>query len=203
MNAAGDPCPYLCTAPSGLGVRSSRSAPMLRSPLSALGSAPGAPRWPLPVMSRSQPDLLARLPLPGPSDLVPDRRAAPAGELRCPAGRTFSAQVGAHPAHSRTPPGSAFPSGPLGRREGTRPRRAHTLRGRLRGGAGSGEPTRAILPAAGMPAHCPEEETEAGGRDVPRAPPASRASAPLPLAFLEGQLGEKGGDNLALPPRLP
>lgn len=162
VHAAGDPRPYLCTAPSGLGVR---SWPLgSDAALSALGSAPGAPRWPLPVMSRSQPDLQARLPLPGPSDFVPVRRAAPAGELRCPAGRTFGARVRAHPAHSRTPPGSAFPSGPLGRREGTRPRRAHTLRGRLRGGAGSSEPTRAIFPTAGMPAHCPEEETEAWAR---------------------------------------
>lgn len=56
------------------------SALALRSRLSA--PRPGRPRWPLPVRSRSRPDLLARPPRPGPSDPVPARSAAHAGELR-------------------------------------------------------------------------------------------------------------------------
>lgn len=63
--------------------RGVRSRPLgSRAALSALGSAPRPPRWPLPVRSRSPPDLLARRQRPGLSDPVPARRTAPAGELR-------------------------------------------------------------------------------------------------------------------------
>lgn len=99
--------------------RLGRSAPRARSP-------PGAPRSPLPVMSRSRPNLPARLPLPAPSDPVRARPAAPAGELRGRPGRTFRAQVRPHRAPSPPLAGSAFPARPLGRWVGTRPRRAHT-----------------------------------------------------------------------------
>ena len=63
----------------GLG---SRSLPLgSGAALSAHSSAPGAPRWPLPVMSRSLPDLPERLLPSGPCDLVRVRGAAPTGEL--------------------------------------------------------------------------------------------------------------------------
>lgn len=91
----GGPAPYLCTAPSGprralLAARLRRCA--LRARLRAGGAALAPPRD--VTLAAGPPGAAAA---PGPSDLVPARPAAPAGELQGRPGRTFSAQVRAHP----------------------------------------------------------------------------------------------------------
>lgn len=144
-------------APSPLYRSIVRSRPLgSGAALSALGSAPGPPRWPLPVRSRSPPDLLARRPRPGRSDPVPARRAAPAGDLRRRALAAPRSVRAPGPARRPRPPGSSFSSGTRGRREGARLGSAQTLEEVLAGGG----PTRAVLPTAGLQTHCPEEETE-------------------------------------------
>lgn len=141
--------------------RGVRSRP-LRSgaALSALGSAPRPPRWPLPVRSRSPPDLLARPPRPGLSDPVPARRAAPAGELRrrAPQRPAPCASRALLPARGRQPvPSRPGPGGGGRERDSAVPEPW----GRFWRGAGSGGPTRAVLPTAALQTHYSEEETEA------------------------------------------
>lgn len=125
MHAAGNPCPYLCTAPSGprlalLAALLRRCA--LRARLCAGGAALAPPRD--VTLAAGPPGEAAALGAlgPGPRPACRPHRA------------TATTRVPAHPRSLPSPPlGSAFTFGPLRRREGTRPGRAHTL------GGGSGE----------------------------------------------------------------
>lgn len=116
--------------------RDVRSRPLgSRAALSALGSAPGPPRWPLPVRSHSPPDLLARRPRPGLSD--PLFAPPPRGKLRRRAPRRPApcASRARPPVRGRLAVPSSS-SGARGRREGASLGWARTLgevlaRGRL------------------------------------------------------------------------
>lgn len=184
----------LTFVPLHRGASGSLLSARLRAALSALGSAPPAPRWPLPVRSRSRPDLLAKLPRRGPSDPVPSRRAARitprptrAGRQRAsPCAPALTPRPAARKLLHLCAPGAAggnetrtCPSPGGGSREG-------------RAGAGLQElffQRQGCQPTARRRRLRPE----LGGRDacLKRLAFERLASAHLPLAFLEEEPGER------------
>lgn len=165
----------------------------LRARLRAGGAAPAPPR---DVTLAAEPPGAAA----APGALGPRPRPAcrpRGGKLRGRPRRTFRGQVRAHGAQSRPPAGSAAPSRPGAWGGGWEPARdASTPWGRLRGGAGSGGPTAAVPPSAGVPTHCPEAETEPRTGRQREAESASRlTSGERALAL--GLLGEAAGRKVA------
>ncbi|XP_017896944.1 PREDICTED: translation initiation factor IF-2-like [Capra hircus] len=118
----------------------------LRSPRSA--PSPGPPRWPLPVRSRSRPDLLARLPRPSPGPGPRPARRPRGGTPRpAPEDRQLSSPLA---------PGAPLPRQLL---HVPVPRLDQTL-GEAPGRGGLGRLTGALLPTTRLRAHCQEVETE-------------------------------------------